>query len=199
MEDKQREIVNGANPSIIWTQCMDFLATYAKQMKSQYAKRMRENNPFTWTDLDVMNKEIHDKLDYLMTWDKNVNQNANVQQQSSITNESNRRQHKVRISESHLREIVAESVKKVLKEIGDTPQGQFAINAVRGRAAARPRYQNKQYGGMQAKAQQDAIVNQAGDAAYNARKEADPQYQNRDMDTYANAGYNYGFQKGMTN
>jgi len=52
---------------------------------------------------------------------------------------------------------------------------------------------------MQAKAQQDAIVNQAGDAAYNARKEADPQYQNRDMDTYANAGYNYGYQRGMTN
>ena len=87
----------------------------------------------------------------------------------------------------------------VLSEIGDTPQGQFAINAVKGRAAARPRYQNKQYGGMQAKAQQDAIVNQAGDAAYYARKEADPQYQNRDMDDYANAGYNYGFQKGMTN
>ena len=84
MEDKQREIVNGANPSIIWTQYMDFLATYAKQMKSQYAKRMRENNPFTWTDLDVMNKEIHDKLDYLMTWDKNVNQNANGQQQNHV-------------------------------------------------------------------------------------------------------------------
>ena len=66
MEDNNREIVNGANPSIIWSRYMDFLYTYGKQMKDQYAKRMRENNPFTLTELDVMNKDIHEKLDKLM-------------------------------------------------------------------------------------------------------------------------------------
>lgn len=69
--DADREIINGANPSIIWTQYMDFLSVYARQMKSQYTKRMRENNPFTWTDLDIMNKNIHYKLDTLMNWNNN--------------------------------------------------------------------------------------------------------------------------------
>ena len=72
MEDIDRDIVNGADPSIIWSQYMDFLATYGKQMKATYTKRMREDNPFTWTELDVMNKDIHDKLDKLMTWSDNL-------------------------------------------------------------------------------------------------------------------------------
>lgn len=114
MDNKNQEIVNGANPSIIWTQYMDFLATYARQMKSQYVNRMRDNNPFTWTDLDVMNKEIHDKLDYLMTWDENVNQKDNIQQPSE-TNESIVKHSKVRLSESQLRSIISEAVKRVLK------------------------------------------------------------------------------------
>ena len=103
MEDTNRVIIDGANPSIIWTQYMDFLSTYGAQMKRAYAKRMRENNPFTWSELDVMNKELHDKLDYLMTWKddmKTENRNKNV----------------VRLTESKLKQIVAESVKKVLKE-----------------------------------------------------------------------------------
>lgn len=66
MEDNNSEIINGANPSVIWSQYMDFLYTYGKQMKSQYTKRMRENNPFTWTELDIMNKDIHEKLDKLV-------------------------------------------------------------------------------------------------------------------------------------
>lgn len=104
---------------------------------------------------------------------------------------------KATIKESELRAMIAEAVVSALNEIGDTPQGQFALNAVKGRAAARPRYQNGKYGGMKAKAKQDAIVNHAGDAAYNARKASDPNYKNRDMDSYANAGYNYGYVKGM--
>lgn len=68
MEKNNTQIINRANPSIIWIQCYDFLGLFAKQMKSEYTKRMRSNNPFTWDDLDVVNKKIHDKLDYIMTW-----------------------------------------------------------------------------------------------------------------------------------
>ena len=56
MNNKSDEmIVNGANPSIIWTQYMDLLSEYAKYMKSIYTKRMRANKPITWNDLDVLN------------------------------------------------------------------------------------------------------------------------------------------------
>ena len=68
MEGNNREIINGANPSIIWTQFYDALGLFSKQMKAEYTKRMRANNPITWDDLDVINKKIHDKLDYIMTW-----------------------------------------------------------------------------------------------------------------------------------
>ena len=76
---------------------------------------------------------------------------------------------KVRLTESKLKQIVAESVKKVLSEIGDTPKGQFALGAVRGRASARPRYQNNKYGGLNAKSKQDNIANNAADAAWEKR------------------------------
>lgn len=68
MEEINREITDGANPSIIWSQYMVFLSTYGARVKREYTKRMRENNPFTWSESDVMNKEIHDTLDNLMTW-----------------------------------------------------------------------------------------------------------------------------------
>lgn len=105
MEDNNSEIINGANPSVIWSQYMDFLYTYGKQMKSQYTKRMRENNPFTWTELDIMNKDIHEKLDKLMTWSENVD--------NSIKESKNT----IKLNESRLRSIIAESVCKVLKEM----------------------------------------------------------------------------------
>lgn len=111
--DADREIINGANPSIIWTQYMDFLSVYARQMKSQYTKRMRENNPFTWTDLDIMNKNIHDKLDTLMSW------NNNVQTESK----------KIRINEATFKRIIAESVKGVLNEISPELMGAAAMTA----------------------------------------------------------------------
>ena len=111
MEDNNREIINGADPSIIWSQYMDFLYTYGKQMRAQYTKRMRENNPFTWAELDAMNKDIHDKLDKLMTWSDNVD--------NSIKESKNMKKNVVKINENTLRQIVAESVKKVLNE-GDS-------------------------------------------------------------------------------
>lgn len=74
METQSDEIVDGANPSIIWIQYMDFLAEYGKFMKTMYTKKMRDNSPITWSELNNANKQIHDKLDYLMTWTKSMNQ-----------------------------------------------------------------------------------------------------------------------------
>lgn len=43
----------------------------------------------------------------------------------------------VKINEETLRKIIAESVKKALNEIGDTPKGQYAIGALAGRKFAK--------------------------------------------------------------
>lgn len=122
MNNPNEEIVNGANPSIIWTQYMDFLSEFGRQMKSTYTKRMRANQPITWSELDVINKQIHDKLDYLMTWSEIFNQNTTQQQnnpQVQPTTESvERHTNNIRLSESQLHRVIKESVRNVLNEMG---------------------------------------------------------------------------------
>lgn len=104
MDNKSSEmIVNGANPSIIWTQYMDFLSEYGKYMKSIYTKRMRANKPITWNDLDVINKQIHDKLDYKMTWDEKFNQ-------TGVTESIHKKHKVVRLSEAELRNIIKKTI-----------------------------------------------------------------------------------------
>lgn len=44
---------------------------------------------------------------------------------------------KVKLTESRLNQIVAESVKRVLSEIGDTKQGSYLIGRTNARAAFR--------------------------------------------------------------
>ena len=56
------------------------------------------------------------------------------------------------MTDGQLNKIIKESVKNILKEIGDTPKGQFALGAVRGRALARPMYQNDKYNGVYSRA-----------------------------------------------
>lgn len=65
MKNNNEIIINGANPSIIWTQYMDFLSEYGKYMKSTYTKRMRANKPLTWEELDMVNQKIRQQLDFL--------------------------------------------------------------------------------------------------------------------------------------
>jgi hypothetical protein len=207
MDNTNTEIINGANPSIIWTQYMDCLSQYGKYMKSIYTKRMRVNKPITWSELDVINKQIHDKLDYLMTWDEKfnqtndnstqpqLNQQDNQTQQQSQT-ESHKRKNKVRLSESDLHRIIKEAVVGVLNEIGDTKHGQFALNAVRGRAHARPAYHNDKYGSVPNRAKQQRIASMAADEAWENKKEKG-EVGNSEWNNYANSGYYYGFQKGV--
>lgn len=97
----------------------------------------------------------------------------------------------IRLTESDFHRIIKESVKKYLNEIGDTPRGNFALNAVRGRAAARPRYHNDKYGSVNDRAKQARIASDASDKAW------DNYTKNRNLGFHNEAGYNYGYSKGM--
>ena len=55
--NNQSMMVNGENPDMLWLQHIDYLATQSKIMKKEYSRRKRANKPFTWNDLDVMNKK----------------------------------------------------------------------------------------------------------------------------------------------
>ena len=46
--------------------CMDFLTIKGRQMKAEYAKRMRENNEFNYDDLKSLQKEINDKINFII-------------------------------------------------------------------------------------------------------------------------------------
>lgn len=107
-------------------------------------------------------------------------------------------ENKIKLTEAELKKIISESVKKVLSEIGDTPRGQYALGAVKGRAAARGRYQNSKFGGAKQQAKLNQTINNAADAAYNQRKNMDNN-KYREMDNAEQRGYYYGFEKGMTN
>jgi len=65
--NNQSLTVNGVNPDMLWLQHIDYLVTQSKIMKEEYSKRKRANRPFTWNDLDVMNKKIHHDLDVVMS------------------------------------------------------------------------------------------------------------------------------------
>ena len=89
--------------------------------------------------------------------------------------------------ESDLHNIVKESVNRILNEIGDTPRGNFALNAVRGRRAAKRWRTNM---GLKDRAENDRIINMADDIDYKNFCNNRKRYGNE-------AGYNYGFNKGV--
>ena len=81
--------------------------------------------------------------------------------------------------------------RNTINEIGDTPRGNFALNAVRGRAAARPRYHNDKYGSVDARAKQQRIASYASDKAWDNYKK------NPKLGFDNEAGYYYGYSKGI--
>lgn len=94
----------------------------------------------------------------------------------------------IRLTESDLHRIVKESVNRILNEIGDTPRGNFALNAVRGRRAAKHYRTNM---GANAEAENDKVMGMAMDTAWK-------NYQENPKLGYDNeAGYRYGFDKGV--
>lgn len=89
MKNNNEIIINGANPSIIWTQYMDFLSEYGKYMKSTYTKRMRANKPLTWEELDMVNQKIRQQLDFLMSWDEKF-KNDQIMMDQTLMSQRNR-------------------------------------------------------------------------------------------------------------
>lgn len=105
---------------------------------------------------------------------------------------------RIHLTEGQLNKIIKESVKNILNEIGDTPKGQFALGAVRGRASARPMYQNDKYNGVYSRAKQHQIAGQAVDKSWENSKDLDIN-KRKEMTDSEERGYYYGFEKGMTN
>lgn len=146
MKNNNEIIINGANPSIIWTQYMDFLSEYGKYMKSTYTKRMRANKPLTWEELNVINQKIRQQLDFLMSWDEKFKNDPNYdgpnpnvsKKQNSIPEcvavdkkrygvvangdeadfmpETIQGKNKIRLSESKLRKVIIKCIRKVICE-----------------------------------------------------------------------------------
>lgn len=51
LEDKKQD---GTISSTVWAQYCDFLEVFSQQIKKQYIRRMRENNPFMRGEVDAM-------------------------------------------------------------------------------------------------------------------------------------------------
>ena len=112
---------------------------------------------------------------------------------------------KIRLTESELKKVIAESVKKILSEIGDTPRGQYAMAAVAGRAHQRGQM-------ARANGNQEEYYKQIDKASDvdKAREDASVKSQNNgqmwggDAARATSRGYTYGINKekkrqGMTN
>ena len=69
----------------------------------------------------------------------------------------------IRLTESDLHRIVKESVNEILNEIGGTPNGNFVLNAIRGRRAAK-RYRTNM--GLKDRTENDRMINMADDEMY---------------------------------
>ena len=112
----------------------------------------------------------------------------NQQTKPWLHNESKNMNKKlVRLTESDIHRIVKESVNKILNEIGDTPRGNFALNAIKGRRAAKHYRTNM---GANAEAENNKVFRMADDTAWK-------NYQKNPKLGYNNyAGYRYGFDKG---
>ena len=102
---KQTEVVNGANPTMLYAQYMDYLLTLCKVMKKTYTSRTRDNKPITWAELDELNNKLHNDLDIIMCGHKNV-QNENKQLKSE-------KMKSIRLTESELRDLIKEALNEL--------------------------------------------------------------------------------------
>jgi hypothetical protein len=104
------------------------------------------------------------------------------------------------LTEAQLTKIVAESVKSALKEIGDTPQGRYALAAVQGRAMAR-KQAARQAGNDAEYNKQQQVFDDADDAMASGQKQgykkANKQLYGGDMAQADAQGFKYGFKKGQ--
>ena len=101
----------------------------------------------------------------------------------------------VRLTESQLKAMIAESVANVLNEIGDTQAGQNALAQVYGRRAAKNYNTNMN---QREKADNDRIMNLAGDMAWDEYQK-NPNLKPTIYDRIPNPEFHYmqGFNKGV--
>ena len=137
---KQTEVVNGANPTMLYAQYMDYLLTLCKVMKKTYTSRTRDNKPITWAELDELNNKLHNDLDIIMCGHKNV-QNENKQLKSE-------KMKSIRLTESDIRRMVMEALNeldwKTYMNAGDKTYGDRALKFYKSAADAFQRdYGNK--------------------------------------------------------
>ena len=100
----------------------------------------------------------------------------------------------IKLTESELHNIIKESVTNILKEIGETPKGQYALGAVKGRALGRTLYQ-PEYQRPSKRNKQGEIMDKAYFKAYNHRNENPEEMEN--MVGEYRKGYDYGMEKAM--
>lgn len=116
--------------------------------------------------------------------------------EESKTNE-NMKKNIIKLNETELKKIIAESVKKVLSEIGDTPRGQYAMAAVAGRANQRAKTARANGNQEEYWKQMDKFHN-AEDARETARIKSvnNGQIGTSDAARAVSRGYNYGLKNG---
>lgn len=103
----------------------------------------------------------------------------------------------IKLTESELNKVIKESVNKILKEIGDTEKGQFALGAVRGRATARPQYHNDKYGSLSQRSKCLQTQSDAMDKSWENIKDVQDNIKSHQMNSSEKMGYLYGFTKGV--
>lgn len=105
----------------------------------------------------------------------------------------------IKLTESQLKNIIKESVGKILKEIGDTPRGQYAMAAVAGRANQRAKMARANGNQDEYWKQMDKFHN-AEDARTTAAVNSvnNNQMASSDVARATSRGYNYGLRMGMT-
>lgn len=105
-QNKNSFIIEGANPSMVWCNIADYIKMLSKSMMKTYKQRQRNNEEITWDELDELNDKLRSDLDIIMCGNKNVQNENKTMNKKQI----------IRLNENQLRQIVKESVKRVLKE-----------------------------------------------------------------------------------
>lgn len=108
------------------------------------------------------------------------------------------KQNTVRLTEADLKNVIAESVKKVLKEIGDSPRGQDALSALAGRANARAKMARANGNQTEYWKQMDKF-NDVDDYRRDAEVNSINQGKMHSWDSQpaVSKGFTYGIKKGM--
>ena len=118
------EVINGANPTFIWCQLIDYFARTAKYMRHIYRDRNQANKPITWVDLDNVNEKIRKDLDVIYAGTTNVSDSAPITNENKTRNDMKRT---IRLTESDLNRIVRSALNEVLDGMDDTEKAYWLM------------------------------------------------------------------------